>query len=193
MLNSFLLCCLMEYKNVAVFCGSKAGYDPLFEAHAIQLGKLIGTSGQALIYGGGNKGLMAAVANAALEHGAKVIGVIPEVLRQWEHQHEGLTELHIVSDMHVRKRMIYELCDVAIILPGGFGTLDEVFEMLTWNTLNIHSKKVFFLNTSGFYNYLMQHINYMQSQGFLYENWNERVRLYETPDAIYSDWDAGKN
>jgi uncharacterized protein (TIGR00730 family) len=183
----------MEYKSVAVFCGSKAGNDPLFEQHASEIGKFIGENDQVLVYGGGNKGLMAAVANAALEHGAKVIGVIPEVLRQWEHQHEGLTQLHIVTDMHVRKKMIYELCDAAIILPGGFGTLDEVFEMLTWNTLSIHSKKIAFLNSNGFYNYLMQHIDHMQSEGFLYNDWQQRVRVYDTPAAIYSDWASGKN
>jgi uncharacterized protein (TIGR00730 family) len=182
----------MEIKSVAVFCGSKSGNDPLYEVHARELGVLIGKSNQALVYGGGNKGLMAAVANAALEHGASVTGVIPEVLRKWEHQHEGLTSLHIVDDMHVRKRMMYDLCDAAIILPGGFGTLDELFEMLTWNTLNIHNKKIYLLNTAGFYRHLLQHASYMHAEGFLYEDWRNRIKLYDTPDAIYSDWNAGK-
>jgi uncharacterized protein (TIGR00730 family) len=182
----------MEIKSVAVFCGSKSGNDPLYETHARDLGALIGKAGQALVYGGGNKGLMAAVANAALEHGAYVTGIIPEVLRQWEHQHEGLSKLHIVDDMHVRKRMMYDLCDAAIILPGGFGTLDELFEMLTWNTLNIHNKKIYILNTAGFYRHLLQHASYMLTAGFLYEDWQNRIKLYDTPDAIYSDWNAGK-
>jgi uncharacterized protein (TIGR00730 family) len=122
-----------------------------------------------IIYGGGNKGLMAAVANAALEKNGKVIGIIPKVLKDWEHQHNGLTELHIVETMHTRKQLLYEKCDAAIILPGGYGTLDEVFEMLTWNQLSIHNKKIFFLNSDGFYDHLVAHIKRMMQEDFYME------------------------
>jgi uncharacterized protein (TIGR00730 family) len=96
-----------------------------------------------LIYGGGKKGLMGVVADTVMEKGGIVRGVIPQVLIEWEHQHENISELVVTDDMHLRKRKMYELCDAAIILPGGFGTLDELFEILTWNQLSIHDKKVF--------------------------------------------------
>ncbi|MDB5229550.1 MAG: family Rossman fold protein [Chitinophagaceae bacterium] len=176
----------MQYKSIAVFCGSKAGNDPVFAAHASEVGKLMALQNITLVYGGGNKGLMAAVANSVLDNKGKVIGVIPEVLVEWEHQHEGLTELFVVKDMHTRKRKIYDLCDAAIILPGGFGTLDELFEMLTWNTLNIHNKKIFLLNSNGFYQHLLLHINEMEKQGFLYNDWIERLVFVEEPSAIFS-------
>ncbi|MFW2476241.1 MAG: TIGR00730 family Rossman fold protein [Sediminibacterium sp.] len=165
----------MQLKRIAVFCGSKNGNNPLFKADASRLGKLIAESGIILIYGGGNKGLMGAVANGVMDHGGKVIGVIPEILLEWEHQHEGITELHVVKDMHIRKKMMYELCDAAIVLPGGNGTLDELFEMLTWNTLNIHNKKIILLNTAGYYQHLVAHIEQMAQEGFLYENWQDRL------------------
>ncbi|WP_153796469.1 TIGR00730 family Rossman fold protein [Foetidibacter luteolus] len=173
------------YKSLAVFCGSKSGNDPLYEEHAVFLGELMAKNNIQLVYGGGNKGLMGAVANAVLKHGGEVIGVIPEVLLQWESQHTGLTVLHTVADMHVRKKMMYELADAAIILPGGHGTLDEMFEMITWNNLSIHDKKIILLNTAGYYNSLMQHITNMYQQGFLYKDWREGIEVYNTPDAIF--------
>lgn len=167
----------MSIQTVAVFCGSKDGLDPQFLQEATAFGNLLGAAGMNLVYGGGNKGLMGAVANGAMGAGVKVIGVIPEILIAWEHQHEGITELHVVSDMHVRKKMMYELCDAALIMPGGNGTLDELFEMLTWNTLKIHDKKIILLNCNGFYDNLMAHMRRMQVQGFLYENIEHRLMV----------------
>ena len=181
------------YTSVAVFCGSKTGNHPLYEEHAAELGRLLAKEGLVIIYGGGNKGLMGAVANAALAYNGKVIGVIPEVLLKWEAQHTGLSALHVVADMHVRKKMMYDLSDAAIALPGGNGTLDEMFEMLTWNTLSIHNKKIILLNTAGYFNALIGHINHMQLQGFLYNDWNERLLIYNTPDAVISCLASGKN
>src|SRR5476649_611613 len=125
----------MEHKRITVFCGSKTGSNPLFAVHAHELGVLLAEKKIRLVYGGGKKGLMGAVADAVMEKGGEVIGIIPELLINWEHQHDGITDLRVVADMHVRKKMLYELCDAAVILPGGNGTLDELFEMLTWNTL----------------------------------------------------------
>jgi uncharacterized protein (TIGR00730 family) len=139
-----------------------------------------------MVYGGGNKGLMGAVANSMMNNGGKVIGVIPEILMGWEAGHKSITELIVVKDMHIRKKMMYELCDAAIILPGGNGTLDEMFEMLTWNTLNIHDKKIVLLNSNGFYKHLIAHIETMFSQGFLYENWQERLIVCNSPEEIIS-------
>src|ERR1700753_729367 len=119
----------MTINSIAVFCGSNSGADPLYAEHAKQLGYLLAKKNIQLIYGGGNKGLMAAVANAVLEKQGKVIGIIPTLLTKWEHQHEDITELIVVDDMHSRKKILYEKCDAAIILPGGVGTLDEFFEI----------------------------------------------------------------
>ena len=171
----------MTIKAIDIFCGSKTGNNPLFEEHTKQLGALMAERNITIVYGGGNKGLMAAVANAALEKNGKVVGIIPKVLSEWEHQHNGLTELHIVDTMHSRKEMLYEKCDAAIILPGGYGTLDEVFEILTWNQLRIHSKKIFFLNTGGFYDHLFAHIQMMKTEGFLYLDPYESMTILNEP------------
>ena len=134
-----------------------------------------------LIYGGGSKGIMGALADAMMEKNGKVIGVIPKVLAAWEHQHQGITELIVVDDMHMRKKKMYELCDAALILPGGFGTLDEFFEMVTWNQLSIHDKLLFILNSNGFYNYLIQHMHQLEANGFLYEPVEKRMRIVKEP------------
>jgi uncharacterized protein (TIGR00730 family) len=176
----------MEIKSFAVFCGSKSGEDQVFEEHARTLGKLMAEQQISLVYGGGNKGLMGTVADAVMAHGGKVVGVIPEILLEWEHAHKGITDLRVVVDMHVRKRMMYELCDAAIVLPGGNGTLDEMFEMLTWNTLNIHDKKIVLLNSNGFYTHLIAHIETMFAQGFLYESWRNRLIVCNSPEDIIS-------
>lgn len=178
----------MSFTSLAVFCGSKAGENPLYIQHAKQLGKLLVEKNITLIYGGGSVGMMGAIADAMMQQQGKVIGVIPELLVEWEQQHKGITTLHVVKDMHVRKKMMYELCDAAIILPGGYGTLDELFEIITWNNLKIHEKKIFILNSAGFYNHLIAHIKTMQQQGFLYENWQDRINVVEEPEAIFSSF-----
>ena len=176
----------MKIEAVAVFCGSKTGKNPVFDQHAAELGKFISMLDMKLVYGGGRKGLMGTVANAVLTHGGKVMGVIPKLLIEWEHQHEGLTELAIVPDMHTRKRTMYEMCDAAIVLPGGFGTLDELFEMVTWNQLKIHDKKIYILNSAGYYNHLIHHLKQMQKEGFLYETVEERIIVCDTPVEIFN-------
>jgi len=171
-------------KSIAVFCGSKSGLNLLFEEHAKQLGYLLAQQNITLIYGGGNKGLMGAVANAVLEKMGHVIGIIPQLLTDREHSHKGISELIIVDNMHIRKQLLYDKCDAAIILPGGFGTLDEFYEMLTWNQLSIHNKQIFILNTDGFYNHLLTHNITMQQQGFLYDKIEDRITILETPEQL---------
>ncbi|MEO6068896.1 MAG: TIGR00730 family Rossman fold protein [Chitinophagaceae bacterium] len=171
----------MPIKSLAVFCGSKQGENPIYLYHANELGKLMATYGITIIYGGGKKGLMGCVADGCMDHKGEVRGVIPQVLLNWEHQHDNITELLVVDDMHLRKRKMYELCDAAIILPGGFGTLDELFEMLTWNQLSIHDKKVFILNSGGFYTHLLQHLELVTKEGFLYGALNEQITVLQTP------------
>lgn len=174
----------MKIKSLAVFCGSKNGNNPLFCIHAKQLGSLLAENNITLIYGGGNKGMMGAVANSVLEKNGKVIGIMPKMLCTIEHQHKGLTEMFEVEDMHSRKRMLYEKCDAALILPGGYGTMDEFFEMLTWNQLNIHDKKIFVLNTSGFYDHLVLFIQKMEVEGFLYHKIVDRLEIVSTPAEL---------
>lgn len=176
----------MSIQSVAVFCGSKPGKNIAFIEAAKQLGMLLAKHNISLVYGGGSVGIMGTIADSVLENKGTVIGVIPQVLVAWEQQHKGITTLHIVNDMHERKRMMYELCDAAIILPGGYGTLDEMFEIITWNNLKIHEKKIVLVNIDGFYDALITHIDTMQQQGFLYENWKERIVLVDTIDAIFS-------
>lgn len=175
----------MQINSMAVFCGSKAGNNSLFATHAHQLGQLLADKNIVLIYGGGNRGLMGTVANAVLEKNGKVIGIIPQLLNEWEQQHEGISELIVVENMHIRKRMLYEKCDAAVILPGGFGTMDELFEMLTWNQLSIHDKKIFLLNSAGFYDALLLHMNSMAKENFLYTPIEEALTVVSTPEQIF--------
>lgn len=175
----------MELKSVAVFCGSKQGNNSLFAEHAKTLGYLLAANSISLVYGGGNNGLMGVVANAVLEKGGRVLGIIPQLLTGWEKQHDGITELIVVENMHVRKRMLYEKADAAIILPGGFGTLDELFEMLTWNQLSIHDKQVFILNSSGFYDAMLLHMQKMQEEGFLYNPLEKTITILAKPEDMF--------
>ena len=174
----------MSISSVAVFCGSQNGKNPLYVRHTAELGRLLALSRLKIIYGGGNAGLMGVVANAALAAGGEVVGIIPERLKEWERHHSGLTELVVVSDMHTRKKLMYQGCDAAIILPGGFGTLDELFEMLTWNQLKIHDKKIYILNTAGFYDPLHEHLRHLEKEGFLYDALEERVHFCPTPAEV---------
>ena len=174
----------MSIKSLTVFCGSKNGSDPLFCEHAKQIGFLLAENNITLIYGGGNKGIMGAVANSVLENHGKVIGIMPTLLAVPEHQHDGLTEMIEVEDMHVRKRLLYEKCDAALVLPGGFGTMDEFFEMLTWNQLNIHNKKIFVLNTSGFYDPLITFLNKTEEAGFLYSDIQQYLEVISSPEEL---------
>src|SRR5256714_13647605 len=158
----------MKIAKAAIFCGSRNGSNKIYCEHATQLATILAEEKIEMVYGGGKKGLMGVVADAIMQRGGIVRGVIPQVLVEWESQHENISELVVVEDMHIRKRKMYELCDAAIILPGGFGTLDELFEIVTWNQLSIHDKKVFILNSGGFFHHMLQHILFLSQQGFLY-------------------------
>jgi uncharacterized protein (TIGR00730 family) len=170
-------------QSLAVFCGSRTGDNPLYHAHAETLGQIMVESGIKLVYGGGGKGLMGSVANAVM-NGGSAIGIIPQVLVEWEHQHTGLTELKVVEDMHIRKRMMYELCDAAIVLPGGFGSMDELFEILTWNSLKIHDKPIFLLNSAGFYDPLITMMHKMYESEFLYDSVENKITILNEPEEL---------
>lgn len=167
---------------VAVFCGSLYGRNENFEKAAALIGSQLALYKKKIVYGGGNKGLMGAVANAALQNNGRIMGVMPELLRSKEHLHTGITDMQIVPDMHTRKRLMYEACDIALILPGGFGTMDELFEMITWNQLHIHDKKIILLNISGYYDALIKHLYVMQQEKFLHSSWQEMIFICNTAD-----------
>jgi uncharacterized protein (TIGR00730 family) len=173
-----------KINKLAVFCGSKTGNKELYKQHALEVAMIMAEKKIELVYGGGRKGIMGAIADTLMEKGGIVRGVIPRVLVDWEHQHEGISELFVVEDMHVRKRKMYELCDGVLILPGGFGTLDELFETLTWNQLSIHDKKVFILNTSGFYNHLLQHLEFLNAEGFLWNDLKGLLVVLDEPKQL---------
>jgi len=174
----------MKINSLAVFCGSKNGNNPVYVNHAKELGKLLAKKNITLIYGGGSTGIMGAVADAMMENGGKVIGIITKKLVDWEHQHEGITDLSVVDDMHIRKQKMYDLCDAAVILPGGVGTLDEFFEMVTWNQLSIHDKEIYIINSDNFFDFLLKHIQQMEKQGFLYESVLERITVLDEPEQL---------
>lgn len=176
----------MKIQSVVVFCGSQSGNNSLFVKHAEETGKLIASAKLKLIYDGGKRGLMGIVADAVLENGGHVVGIIPELLSEREHQHNKLTELAVVADMHTRKKMLYERGDIAIILPGGFGTLDELFEMLTWNQLKLHDKKIYVLNSDGFYDHLLKHLQLARKEGFLYDDIEDKIIFCETPAEVFN-------
>ena len=174
----------MKINSLAVFCGSKNGNNPVYINQAKELGSLLAKKNITLIYGGGSTGIMGAVADAMMESGGKVIGVITKKLVDWEHQHQGITDLSIVDDMHIRKQKMYDLCDAAVILPGGVGTLDEFFEMVTWNQLSIHDKEIYIINSDNFFDFLLKHIQQMEKQGFLYESVLERITVLDNPEQL---------
>ena len=154
-------------KRIVVFCGSSSGTDPVYEAKAYETGVLLARLGIGLVYGGAKVGLMGAVADGALANGGEVIGVLPRFLSGKELGHKGLTDLVIVDTMHERKTKMNELSDGVIGLPGGFGTMEELFEMLTWGQLGLHKKPVGILNVAGFYDELINFTQTMVDKGFL--------------------------
>ena len=166
----------MTLNRITVFCGSSSGTDPVYTTAAHSLGQLLAKAKIGLVYGGANVGLMGAVADGVLEEGGEAIGVIPNFLRSNEIAHQGLTELVEVENMHQRKTIMHERCDGIIALPGGFGTLEELFEMLTWAQLGLHKKPIGLLNVQGFYDALTGFIQTMVDRGFLKPE-NQRMLL----------------
>ena len=168
-------------KNLAVFCAASDGARIVYREIAQELGRTLANRGIGLIYGGAKMGLMGAVADATLEAGGRVVGVIPHVLVDKEITHEGLSELHVVDTMHTRKRLIGEKADAFLTLPGGFGTFEELFEVLAWQTLNLHAKPVVLLNVAGFYDSMLAFLDVCESEGMLRGN-RHRLLVASTVD-----------
>ncbi len=154
-------------RRVAVFCGSAFGNDPAFRAEATALGTAIAAAGLGLVYGGACRGLMGAVADAALAAGGEVIGVLPDALKGREIAHKGLTLLELVPTMHERKARIHELSDAFIVLPGGYGTFEELLEAITWAQIGLHAKPCILINTSDYWNPLLAFVDSAVTSGFV--------------------------
>lgn len=167
-------------KSICVYCGSNSGSRPAYAERAFALGDRIAKEGLRLVYGGGNVGLMGTVANAVLDAGGEVTGVIPKQLADWEVAHRGLTTLEIVDSMHARKQRMFDLADAFVTLPGGFGTMEEIFEMLTWRQLGIGNKPCAFLDVEGFYAPLIGLIDRMVEERFLHPD--QRADLWVGTD-----------
>lgn len=153
--------------KIAVYCASSTGYDPVYMQQANILGQELGRRNKSLVYGGAHVGLMGAVADGVLSEGGKVYGVIPEFLKKKELEHELITESIVVETMHERKAKMAELADGIIALPGGFGTMEELFEMITWAQLALHKKPIGLLNIDNFYAPLMTFVHQMIEKGFV--------------------------
>src|SRR5215467_11280594 len=177
---------MVALRAVCVFCGSSAPADPRYRDAARALGALVARRDITLVYGGGRRGLMGEVADAALGHGGRVIGVIPAGLFAREVNHTGLTELHEVGSMHERKQLMYDRSDAFIALPGGLGTLEELAEIATWSQLGLHSKPVVLLNVGGFWDPLVAQLDLMARTGLLKPASRDLIRQARSADEALS-------
>ncbi|CAD5374721.1 Cytokinin riboside 5'-monophosphate phosphoribohydrolase [Rubrivivax sp. A210] len=173
-----------EPLSICVYCGSRHGADPAYTEAARALGAAIGTRGWQLVYGGGKVGLMGEVADAVLAHGGRVIGVIPESLKKLEVGHLGLHELHVVPSMHVRKQMMAERADAFVALPGGIGTLEELYEVWTWRQLGYHASPVGLLNIAGYYDDMLRFMRHTVDQGFLSQAQHDALLVGTEPESL---------
>ncbi len=175
-----------RFRSVAVFCASSPGADPLYAATAAQVGRELATMGIGIVYGGGRVGLMGVLADAALGAGGRVVGVIPRGMVEAERGHTGLTELVVVESMHERKALMADRADAFLALPGGYGTLDELFEAITWAQLGLHDKPIGLLNVGGFYGALTSFLDSIVSAGFIQPAFRRLVLADESLPGLLS-------
>jgi uncharacterized protein (TIGR00730 family) len=171
-------------KRIVIFCGSSSGTEAIYATQAYATGAFLARAGIGLVYGGARVGLMGALADGALAHGGEVIGVLPRFLSGKEIGHAGLTDLILVDTMHERKMKMHELSDGVIALPGGFGTMEELFEMVTWAQLGLHRKPTGILNIAGFYDDLRRMLQTMVDRGFLKAQNQEMILFADTPGEL---------
>lgn len=171
-------------QNVAVFCASASGANPVYRESAEMLGRALADRNIGVVYGGAKVGLMCAVAEASLAAGGRVIGVIPEVLVDLEVAHHGISELHITDTMHTRKALMGQRADAFLVLPGGFGTFEELFEVLAWYSLKLHQKPVVLLNINGFYDKLLGFLDHCIAEGLLKQKTREALQVANTVEDV---------
>jgi uncharacterized protein (TIGR00730 family) len=171
-------------RRVCVFCGSKHGVRPEYTEAARAMGAALAAAGIGLVYGGGRVGLMGVVADAVLDAGGEVIGVIPDHMSDREIAHYGVTDLRVVGSMHERKALMYELSDGFVALPGGLGTLEELFEITTWSQLGLHAKPTGLLDVAGFYTPLVRFLDQLVTEGFIAGRHRRLLRVADKPSAL---------
>jgi uncharacterized protein (TIGR00730 family) len=171
-----------------VYCGASTGSDPAYAEAAVELATAIAARGLRVVYGGAHVGLMGVIADTALAAGAEVVGVIPEVLVEWEVAHTGISELHVVADMHERKALMAELSDAFVALPGGIGTLEELIEIYTWSYLGIHDKPFAVLNTNGYYDGFTAFLDHAAAEGFLKPEVRSRLLVAPDGETLLKAW-----
>lgn len=179
----------MSLTRICVFCGSRPGASLTYSHAAREMGDLLAARGLGLVFGGGKVGLMGTVADAVLAGGGEAIGVIPRTLVEREVAHEGLTDLHVVETMHQRKAAMASLADAFIALPGGIGTLEELFEVWTWSVLGFHAKPVGLLNVDGYYDDLLRFLDTAVGEGFFHPEHRSRLLSADTPEALIARLD----
>lgn len=175
---------MSKIRRICVYCGSSPGSDPAYVAAARRLGRLMAEHRIGLVYGGGSNGLMGAVANAVVDHGGEVVGVIPEFLRTKENQFDRATELVVTRDMHERKQIMFDRADAFVALPGGIGTLEELVEQLTWAQLGRHKKPILLADIGGFWQPLVTVLQTMRSAGFIHNGGLMNYRVCDRVDDI---------
>lgn len=171
-------------RSICVYCGSSTGNHPRYREAAIALGKTIAENGLRLIYGGGGVGLMGVLSEAVMQHGGKVTGIMPGFLREKEGYRGEIDELFIVESMHERKQMMFERADAFAILPGGFGTLDETFEIVTWRQLELHDKPIVLINIDGYWDPLLAMIDRQIEEGFLRPEFQGLISVVDGPEQV---------
>lgn len=179
----------MTISAVCVFCGAQNAVDDIYKEVGRKLGEKIAKSGKKLVYGGGDCGIMGAVANATLAHNGHAIGVFPRSLRNLEEEHHSLSEIHIVDTMHERKQLMYEKSDVFVALPGGCGTLDELFEILTWKQLGLHTKRIIIFNYKGYWDHLVKMLDVMLELKFARAETRAMYEVMDTLEELYAACD----
>lgn len=180
----------MPVRSVCVFCGASMGANPAYREAAVALGQAIARRGLTLVYGGGAVGLMGVVADAAMAAGGEVVGIIPQSLLDAEVGHKGLTRLEVVDGMHARKARMAELSDAFIALPGGLGTLEELFEVWTWGQLGYHAKPLGLLDVNGFYDKLGGFLDHIVEEGFVRPQHRAMLLLGQRPDELLDGMDS---
>lgn len=174
-----------QMQSICVFCGAQNAVPEVHKTMARELGADMARAGKQLVYGGGDCGLMGAVANGVLEGGGKVVGVFPRSLGRIEVEHRGLTTMHMVDSMHERKQIMYDNADVFVVLPGGFGTLDEMFEVITWRQIKIHEKLVVIYNHHGYWDHMITLMEHMVTQGFARPETRQFYTVVNTKAELY--------
>ena len=176
-------------RRICVYCGSSPGRRPIYARAAKELAGVLVRHELELVYGGADKGIMGVIADAVLEQGGKVHGVIPQMLQEKEIAHQGLTELHVVASMHARKTMMAALSDGFIALPGGFGTLEEIIEIVTWGQLHFHDKPCGLLNVEGYFDHLLAWLDHASGEGFLRQENRDMILVDEDPAGLVQQFE----